>query len=213
MSTPNPKNVWSRLYDDVHTQIPGVTDAVFKQALYQVWNDFVDRTNIWVEEVSIDVDPSSLVYPFTIQHKGMPNRLLLLYDPAVTTGRYWAQNGVEMNVPGVIKLLYAPPQATWNAVIAKTADETDETDYPALEPADEWIVNKYGDGMHYGVMGRLQAMPGKPYTNQKLGGANWQIYIAERGRARGDISKSNVYGAQRWTYPQSFATVSRKGWT
>ena len=214
MSTPNPKTVWSRLYDDVKMQIPGVVDAVFKQMLYQVWGDFTDRTNIWTEECPIAVVPDTLVYPVTIQKKGMANRLMLVYDPLQVPPRRWVQQGIEMTIPAMISLMYAPSSAaTWNAVIAKSTDEVDSDGYPALDPSDNWIVDKYGDGLHYGVLGRLMAMPAKPYTNLKLGAQNWQVYIAERSKARGDTIKSNVFGAQRWAFPQGFAAVNRKGWT
>jgi hypothetical protein len=154
-----------------------------------------------------------LVYPFTLQNKGMPNRLMLVYDPALTPARHWVQGSIEMTKPGVIQLMYAPSTATtWNAVVAKTADEVTTDGYPDLVSADEWIVSKYGDGLHYGVLGRLQTMPAKPHTNLKVGAANWQYYIAERSRARGDAAKANVYGGQRWMFPQSFATAMRKGW-
>jgi hypothetical protein len=214
MSAPNPATVWSRIYDDVKIQIPGVTDAVFKQILAQVWSDFTDRTNIWTEVCPITVDPSTLQYPFTINKFGMANRLMLVYDTAaMPPSLNWVQNGIQMDVPGVITLLYPPNAGTWNVVVAKSFDDVDANGYPEIDPTDQWIVQKYGDGLHYGVLGRLQAMPAKPYSNPKLGGANWQYYIAERSKARADALHSNVYGGQRWQFPQSFAVFHRKGWT
>jgi len=214
MSSPDPPNVWKNIYDDVKIQIPGVTDAVFKQMLYQVWGDFCDRTNIWIEEVPIPAMPNVVLYPFTLANKGMPNRLLLLYDPQTSPARHWVQGSVEMNRPGTIRIMYAPSTAvTWMAVVAKTPHERTAEGYPDINPADEWIIEKYGDGMHYGVLGRLMEMPAKPYTNTKLGSMNWQYYVTERGKARSDATKSNIYGGQRWMFPQSFAVGSRKGWT
>jgi hypothetical protein len=214
MSTPDPPNVWSRVYDDVKMQIPGVIDAVFWQMLYQVVNDFFDRTNIWTEECPINVGPDSLVYPFSISNYGMSNRLLLVYDPAAQDpDRKWVQAGIQMDKPGVITLRYAPSSATlWNVVVAKTLDTVSTDKYPDIKPADEWIVHKYGDGIHYGVLGRLQSMPGKPYSNPKAGGQNWQYYVTERSKARTDALKANVFGGQRWQFPQAFATVRRGGW-
>jgi hypothetical protein len=62
------------------------------------------------------------------------------------------------------------------------------------------------------MMGRLQAMPGKPYSNDKQAGRNYQFYVSERSKARGDVIKANTFGGQRWIYPQGFATVRRGGW-
>jgi hypothetical protein len=214
MSTPNPKTVWSRIYDDVKIQIPGVTDAVFKQMLLQVWGDFTDRTNIWIEQIPFDVDPNTLQYPITPVKFGQIHRLLLVYDQAAASPSYnWVQSGIEMYVPGIITLRWQPNAGTWVAVVAKNYDDPDANGYPEIDPSDEWIVHKYGDGLHYGVLGRLQAMPAKPYSNPKLGAQNWQVYVSERSKARVDALHSNVLGAQRWAFPQSFAVYHKKGWT
>lgn len=213
MSTPT-ETPWARVYNDVKMQIPGVVDVVLRQMTLQVIDDFFDRTNIWTEEVPIVVDPSTTVYPFTLAKKGTPNRLMLLYDPAMANpDKKWVQGGVQMDVPGVITLRYAPSSmTTWNAVIAKSRNQPDSEGYPDMDPSDQWIIQKYSDGIHYGVLSRLQASPGKPYSNPKLGAQNWQIYVVERGKARTDALKSNVFGGQRWMFPQSFAVGTRKGW-
>jgi len=214
MSTPVAIPPWPRLYNDVKMVIPGLTDAVFKQMLYQVVNDFMDRTNIFTETVSISANPTTLVYPFTLAKFGMANRLMLLYDPSYPDPNpKWVQGGVQMNVPGVITLSYAPSTAVeWKAIIAKTLDTVSSDGYPDLHPDDNWIIDKYGDGIQFGILGRLQSMPAKPYSNAKGAKDNWQIYVTERGKARTDMLKANVFGGQRWVFPQSFATVHRKGW-
>jgi hypothetical protein len=200
----------------VKIDIPGVTNAVFQQVLFRVWKDFCDKTNIWTEDVPIDVVPDIFTYPFTLANKGAPNRLILLYDPATEDpNRKWVQGGISMQVAGVIQLSYAPSTATtWVATIAKTPfDPTDSENYPDLDPADYWIVDKYREALYFGTLARMQASPSKPYTNPTLAQANLRQYIAERSKARGDVMKANVFGGQRWMYPQSFATASRKGWT
>lgn len=214
--SPVPHGPWARLYSDVKIDIPGVTSAVFQQAVFFVFRDFCEKTNIWTEEVPINVAPPDTVYPFTVAHLGFPNRLLLLYDPAqIDPDRKWVQGNISMQVPGIIRISYAPSSAaTWNAVVAKIPkDPTTSENYPDMESSDEWIVEKYRQGLYHGVIGRLQVSPSKPYTNPAVGRANWQFYIAERGKARGDVQKANVFGGQRWMYPQSFAVSGRKGWT
>lgn len=216
MANPIPAPPWARLFSDVKIDIPGVTNAVFQQVLFRVWKDFCDKTNIWVEAVPIDVAPPTLIYPFTLVGKGAPNRLMLLYDPAsASPDRKWVQGAVNMQVAGIIELSYAPSSATtWMAVIAKTPfDPTDSENYPDLDPEDYWIVDKYREALYFGVLGRLQSSPSKPYTNPTLAQANIRQYTAERSKARGDVMKANTFGGQRWMYPQSFAVGGRKGWT
>lgn len=213
--SPIPASPWTRLFSDVKIDIPGVTNAVFEQVVFRVWKDFCDKTNIWTEEVPIDVEPNVLVYPFTLAHKGAPNRLVLLFDPAMQDpDKKWVQGNLNMQVPGIINLSYAPSSATtWMAIIAKTPlDPTNPDNYPDLEPEDYWIVDKYREALYFGTLARMQASPSKPYTNPTLAQANLRQYIAERSKARGDVMKANTFGGQRWMYPQAFAVAGRKGW-
>ena len=211
MSTPS--SPWARSYNDVKMHIPGLTDAVHKQMLYHIMNDFLDRTNAWIEEIPIAITPPTKSYAFAPAHKGEINRLLVLYDPAQPNPpKKWA-GAATMYKPGVIELVQAPANAaTWNAVVSKTLDTLDDSGYPEIEAADQWLISKYGDAFMYGVLSRLMAMPAKPYSNTKLAQQHWQTYVAERSKARTDQLKMNVFGAQNWAFPQEFATVSRKGW-
>ena len=206
---------WPRLFADVKIDIPGVTNAVFQQVLFRTWKDFCDKTNIWLETVPFDVGPDTRTYPVPVSYKGTPNRLMLVYDPAMEhPDRKWVQGGITMTVPGYIDLTYPPSSAvTWAAVIAKTPIEpTDVNNYPDLEPSDRWIVDKYRECLYFGTLGRLQASPSKPYSNTGLAKYNLQNYRSELGKARTDAIKANMFGGQRWMFPQSFATSARKGW-
>lgn len=207
-------NPWPHLFADVKIDIPGVTDAVYKQVLFRTFKDFCDKTNIWTEVVPFDADPKNLLYPAPVT-KGAPNRLMLVYDPAnAAPEKHWVQGGISMQVPGWITLASAPSSAvTWAAVIAKIpTDPTNADKHPDMEPWDWWIVDKYRECLYFGTLGRLQASPSKPYSNTGLAQYNLKNYRSELGKARTDTVKANLYGGQRWMFPQSFASVSRKGW-
>jgi len=214
---PSPTTVvpWQRLYNDLKISIPGVTDAVMKQEMFRCAKDFFDQTNIWTEEVPFVVTPDATKYTVTPAGKGAPNRLLIVFDPAVyPQGTHWVQSGVGMGVPGVIQLTYAPStSANWVAVYAKTpTDPVDAQGWPDIDTDDYWIVDKYRDAFYFGTLARLQMQPSKTYTNPKEAARNNQNYITQRGKARTDAIKANTYGGQRWMYPQSYATTARKGW-
>ena len=103
---------------------------------------------------------------------------------------------------------------TWTAVIAKTPfDPTNEENYPELETEDYWIVDKYREALYFGTLARMQASPSKPYTNNGLAKFNLQNFRSELSKARADAIKANIFGGQRWMFPQTFATTARKGWT
>jgi hypothetical protein len=207
---------WGRLFADVKIDIPSVTNAVFQQVLFRTWKDFCDSTNIWTEDIQFWVGPNALSYPVPVRFGGVANRLLLVYDPAMEhPDKKWVQGGVTMSVPGVINLTYAPSSETiWSALIAKTPHDPThpETNFPDMRPEDYWIVDKYREALYFGILGRLQASTSKPYSNPGLAKYNLQNYRTERNKARTDATKANVFGGQRWMFPQSFATIARKGW-
>lgn len=216
MPIPSAPSPWVRLYADLKISIPGVTDAVLEQELFRCAKDFFDQTNIWVEDVPVAVTPNLLIYILTLAGKGAINRLLLVYDPAAASpDKRWVQGGIGMGYPGQITLRYAPSQAeTWMATVAKTpVDPTDPQNYPDIDSSAYWIVDKYRDAFYYGTLARVQIQPSKTYSNPKMAGINMQQYIYQRGKARTDATKSNVYGGQRWMFPQDYATTTRKGWT
>jgi len=211
-----PSQPWERLYADVKIDVPGLTDAVFKQKLFQVAKDFVEQTNVWVEQVPITGMPNVTEYPFTLAGMGTPNRLLMLYDPAISVpNNYrWVQSGVSMPIPGTIQVRYAPStQTDWVAAVGKSfTDPADAEGYPELDDEYDWIVDKYRQAFYYGVIARLQSQPAKPWSNPNDARRNNQLYISERSKARADVLKQNTYGAQAWNYPQPFASITRKGW-
>lgn len=206
---------WDHVYNDIRLALPGVTDALLQQVLFQVVKDFTDKTNIWQEEVPIAVVPNTKVYPFSVVDKGAPNRLLLLYDPSVQTpDPKWVETWVTMDKPGTIKIGYTPSSATtWNAVVAKTPiDPPTAQRYPDLGTGGLWFIDKYRDGLVLGVQGRLMMLPAKTFSNPAIGRQYYQFYISERSKARGDVTKANVFGGQRWMFPQGWATPHRGGW-
>ena len=210
-----PAEPWGRLYEDIKIQIPGVLDAVQAQVTFSLFKDFCDKTNLWQEDVPIPVYPGIMTYPFLIPGKGAPNRLLLMYDPSYENNhRHWVQGNVQMSMPGVITIAYSPSEATtWHAIIAKApVDPVSADRYPEIDTPYQWIIDKYRDALTYGILGRLQAMPGKPYSNSKAARDNTLYYNSERSKARVDGLHANVFGGQRWVFPQNFASVRRGGW-
>ena len=213
---PVPNQPWTRLFSDIKISIPGAVDAVIQQELYRTAADFFDQTNIWWEDVPFAVMPNVLSYTLALAGKGSVNRLMLVYDPAnAAPDKRWVQGGIEMQMPDVINLSVSPSSATtWNAIVAKQLDEpTDTENYPDIDPSFYWVVGKHRDAFVYGTLGRLFMQPAKPYSNPKLGQYNSQNYMSERNNARVEVLHGNVYGAQRWRFPQGYATTARKGWT
>jgi hypothetical protein len=221
---------FDRIFADVRKDLPSVIDAVLKQEVFRVMDDFTQTTNIWQEHVPIKVEPHVTVYPITTQ-QGKPNRLMIVYldDGQPQAGplifpppsranyppnpNFWPGGPMVMRVPGVLTLPRDLNQsAVWWAVIAKRTAEPVNPDnkYPVI---DDWIVDKYADTIGRGIIARLQWEPQKPYSNPMMAAQNQRAYISGRTLARANDGHANVYDAQNWRFPQQFATVNRKGFT
>jgi len=213
MSEPEP---FTKLFQRVKSQVPSCADALIRQEISNTLLDFTQDTNIWQETFDMNVVPTQLIYPLTVT-VGTANRLMLVYkdtDP----WRRWADNWITMRVPATIELARGMAQnELWHAVIAKATstpmmtDDTPpvDTGYPEI---DEWIVDQFSDTIYYGTMWFLQRMPAKSFRDPAGAKENSALYGSSKTQAKVQAMRMNVYNGQSWTYPQSFATISRKGW-
>ena len=209
MPAPNSSTAWTRLYSDVKISVPGMTDAVFKQELFRCAKDFFDETNIWTEDVPVDIVPNGVIYDITLGGFGVCNRLIVMYDPTMGPYKNWVQNGISMQTPGEIVLVYAPSTAaTWHAIIAKNiTDPVDAQNYPQIDVTAMWIIDKYRDALYYGTLARVQSQPSKTYSNPKDAARNMQNYIAQRSRRAATpprpTSSADSVGSSRRATPRS----------
>lgn len=202
---------FDRVFADIRKDIPSVVDAVLRQEIFRVLDDFTQHTNIWQETLPVVIAPTVTTYVLPQPNYGQVNRLMFVYD-ANAPARYWPMSGITMRVPGVLTLYRPPPNnATWNVVVAKrTYEPLNADNYPDI---DSWIVEKYADTIGRGVLARLQLEPQKPYSNPMLAQVNQRAYISGRSLARANDSHANIFDATAWRFPQQFATVNRKGFT
>ena len=71
------------MFERVKSEIPAAPDDVLiRHQINATTIDFTTDTNIFIEEVPINVQPNVVQYPFILQHGGRPNRLMVVYDPA-----------------------------------------------------------------------------------------------------------------------------------
>src|SRR5262245_1044917 len=112
---------FDRIFQDVRKDIPSVVDAVLRQELFRVLDDFTQHTNIMQKELDVAIQQDGLSHdlnPQIPEGEGKINRLLLVYNPASET-RHWAMGGITMRVPGVLRLWRAATAgANWKAVVA-----------------------------------------------------------------------------------------------
>ena len=216
MPTPDPP--FDRLYADIKLSIPGAIDTVIYHALWSTIDDFLVETNVWVEEIPVSVQPNVYQYTITPAGKGGIIRLLMVYDPAnAAPDKRWTQQSIQFQPPDQIIVPYSPSTlTTWMAAVSKRIIDPPLSATLPMPTTDNnivWIFDRYRDGLVSGALGKLFMQPSKPYTNPQLAGFHRQQYTSARSRARTDVLHANVYGGQRWLYPQGYATTARKGST
>jgi hypothetical protein len=222
-------SAFDRIFADVRKDLPSVVDAVLRQELFRVMDDFTQTTNLWQEHVPIHVEPHVTTYPFTTV-TGKPNRLMVVYGdqgqpemgpliwpPPPRVGyppnpTLWPGGAMTMRIPGVLHLPRdLNMSSVWWAVIAKrTAEPLAADNYPVV---DDWIVDKYADTIGRGILARLMIEPQKPYSNPMLAQVNQKAYLSGRSLARVNDGHANIFDGANWRFPQQFATVNRKGFT
>ena len=196
----------NRLMDNARFRLPGALDSAIQFELFAVLNEFFQETNIWYEDIAFDVtptsdtyfeNPSAYTYELIVLEGGTINRLLGMRD----SGGF-RQRG-SMPTPGYVILANSPNQAdTYTARVGKTiTDPVTRDGYPVFP---DWILNKYGNDILDGVLGRMMGQVAKPYASPQLAVVHLRNFKQAVGKAKAEAMHGNVYRGQNWTFPQSF---------
>lgn len=201
----------NRLMDNARIRLPGALDAGIKLELFSVLNEFFQESNIWYEDIDFAVtptaytyleSPSSYTYDIEPADQGVINRLMGVVSITGTL-----QSAV-MPIPGSIILGHSPNQAdTYRARVSKTITDPVTRDGYPLFP--DWLLNKYGNDILDGVLGRMMSQLAKPYSNVNLAGVHLKLFKQAVNKARTEATHQNLYRGQRWSFPQTFARNRR----
>lgn len=200
----------NRLMDNARIRLPGALDNALQLEFFSLMNEFFQNTNAWQEELQITVNPTSashLTDPEAFKYDLVPDggsifRLMEVFDA----------NGypvkAAMQEPGIVTLYYSPNvQCVYTFTVAKTVtDPTTREGYPEF-PA--WVLNKYGNEILDGLMGRMMSQIAKPYSSPKMADFHMRKFNAGVQRAYVETLHGNVYRAQNWRFPQTFARRRR----
>lgn len=192
----------NRILDNARTNLPGALDTAICLELFNVLNDFFNRTNIWWEDITFSVDTSmGMNSTVCIQPSegGVINRLLGVYAGTVDNRR-------RMTMPQLGELMFVdvPSQAeTWTARCALTVSDPvpEQGALAGFPQLPDFVVTKYYRGITAGLVSSMMTQVGKPYSNPKMAAFNGQKYSATVAEARGDVRRQNLFGAQAWRFP------------
>lgn len=194
----------NRLMDNARVRLPGALDGAIQLEIYNVLNDFLQRTSIWTEDVNFAV-VSTLVAGDTIPiaaSAGTINQLMAVKDSS------GFQRNMGMAVPGTLEIIDVPSTAeTWTATVALTCgDPLTSAGNPVIP---DWILTKYHSGILSGVLGRMFSQAAKPYSSDKLSILHTREFNAVAAQGNADASHKNVYRGQAWRFPQAFSVGRR----
>jgi hypothetical protein len=192
----------TRLMNNARIQVPGALDAALQLELFNVLDDFLQRSNFWQEDITYTANPTRTSYELSGTEAGVIVSLLGNVNSAAI--------GVpaSMTVPGTLDLVNAPPRIDiYTATVSYTVvDPVDSNIYPQFP---DGLLQKYGVGVLHGVVGRMMAQPSKPYTNERMSIFNTRKFDVAVAQARAAVRHKNINGGQAWRFP-SFAGGSRR---
>lgn len=203
-----------RLFNNARVKIPGAIDDMLKLELYNVLFEFFTDSNIWQDQLAVPVTTATATYTLTPSDTSQITRLMSV-NTSATNGSL--QVFATMQVPGTMILKNTPTVAdTLVVVIAKTVIDPVSSGSPGDDPIQygfpnypTWVVDKYFLGILDGLIGQMMAQTAKPWTNEKLAVFHLRKFQQVITTARNEANRMNVFGAQRWTYPQSFGVAAK----
>lgn len=195
----------NRLMDQARIRLPGALDAALQMELFSVMNEFFQGSNIWYEDISFAVQPTTQTYlenPDAFTYDIVPDQGAITRLMAVADGKGLPVRA-SMPILGQLVLQWSPNTAdTYTARVALTVtDPVTREGYPEF-PA--WVLNKYGNEILDGLLGRMMSQIAKPYSSPAGAQFHLKNFKQAVSQAKVEASHRNVYRGQNWSFPQTF---------
>jgi len=188
------------IMDYLRLNLPGALDGVLEMEISNTLDEFLSKTNAWVERLPVRVRPGK--YDYIIKPaSGLMVRLLGVggADPDIWVPA--AMHGLDTlsfrDDPGVTE--------TWTAhVVVKQSPNA------GLESIPEWIYENHRLAVQHGVIGRMMTQNAKPYSNERLAIYHMRKFLALTAQVRAERAQQYLYRGQVWNYPQNFARGTQR---
>lgn len=196
----------NRLIDNARIRLPGALDTAIQFELFSVMNDFFQKSNIWYEDIQFTANPTTETYienPDAFTYQLVPESGTITRLMTVVNSMGYAQRAY-MPTLGYLILDRAPATAdTYTARVALTVTDPITRDgYPQFP---DWILNKYGNDILDGILGRMMGQIAKPYSSPTMATYHLKKFEGAISQAKVEASHQNVYRGQNWKFPQTFA--------
>src|SRR6478736_5341851 len=161
-----------RIMDQLRLKLPGALDGVTQLELWNTVDDFLTRTNVWIDETTVELKPGKLVYEFSPSAAGASVRRIM--DVRNTAGTR-STTKAWMPVPGTLQIASGVSDKLDIVVVTAVtiADPGKRQVYPSLP---EWMWSEYQTELIDGTIGRMMGQPAKPYSNPQLAAYHLKSY-------------------------------------
>lgn len=200
-----------RILQDAQTNTFGAVPSQVQATYFRVVREFFDFTNIWQEDIDIQLIVNDAVYAFAPLDGGQIIRLLLLYNSSDQEKRPVPAN-YQMRVPGQLVLRIPPSQADiWVARVSKNIiDPVNVDGNPDLPASIDWIIERYQDCLMSGILSKMLVDNAKPYANPQLAALHGRYFLNGKMLARSETVKANIHGQTNWAFPGNSARGSQR---
>jgi len=190
---------FARILDATRQHLPGVSDNILKQELFNVIDEFLSRTNVSQQKINFSTVVNQKTYTITPSGNTTFVRLLYVTDAAEMVV------AATMATIGSVVLQTAPSTvATLTACVSVSCNSVDGSGYPIDVPAA--VLDRYYDAFSCGLLARMMLHPSKQYTNVKLATYHGKRFDDVMNACRQEVRQQNLMGGQAWRFPQSFST-------
>jgi len=200
-----------RILKDAQADLMGALPEQVQVAYFKTLREFCNFTNVWQEDIDIPLIVNDASYTFAPADGGQIIRVLLLYNSTDQDQRPVPAN-YQMRVPGQLVLRIPPSQAdTWVIRVSKNVvDPTDEDGNPEIPASAEWIIEQYQEGLTSGILSKMMAANGKPYSNPQLAALHGRYFLNAKMLARSESVKGRIVGQTNWAFPGDVSRGSQR---
>lgn len=197
---------WDQFLTQAVMKLTGASNAGVRANAYSVFKEFFTDSNAWTEDIVFQALAAQDTYTLAPSEEGQVIRLVGVWD----------SNGLFvpafMREFSTLKLSRAPdstPTTEWFARVVKTV--TLPIDGKGLPIAPDWTLRVYSEHVLDGVLGKMMAEAGKPYSNQTLSAYHLRRFRTGIQIARTAAIRANLVGGQEWSYPRNATGGSQRG--
>lgn len=190
-----------RILDSARSRLPGAMDNQILFELADVLNDFFRISGCWRETITIQMYAGTLDYELFTDD--MPARVTTLLGVLDVGGFAVHASVINGTILRLLREVTAGPYYVWT--ILTVDNKINNEKYPRFP---QWVSDTYGDVIADGVVGRMAAMPAKPYSSINHAGFYTKKFKQGAMGAKIETNRQHLYGGQMWRFPR-FAAQNR----